>query len=315
VILSPRTWRRATLGALAATVLLALPAGAHPFVRGGEVPVDSVATLALAMGHGCGTEDRGGGEPTTEIALEVPDVMRVVEVADDPSYEYELEADADGRVQVVTWTAIDVGEPAPDVEFEAVLTGAVGDEIHLRVFQGCDGFAYRWIGTPDEPADDPAVRVTLVEADADAPATAEGEPTPAELEATGAGADTAGDDPVAEDDADAGATDGSEEGDEADEAGTEQPEPVVAPEEVEEEAVAEDEVTALDAEEAADEAPGIPWPALVVVALALAGLGIALARRSRGPHGPEASGPGTGTGPDAGPEAGPGAGASGTSPS
>jgi uncharacterized protein YcnI len=308
VILSPRTWRRATLAALAATVLLALPAGAHPFVRGGEVPVDSVATLALAMGHGCGTEDRGGGEPTTEIALEVPDVMRVVEVADDPSYEYELEADADGHVQVVTWTAIDVGEPAPDVEFEAVLTGEVGDEIYLRVFQGCDGFAYRWIGTPEEPADDPAVRVTLVEADADAPAPAEGEPTPAEFEATGAGADTAGDDAVAEEDADAGATGGAEEGDEADGAGTEQPEPVVAPEEVE-----EDEVTALDAEEAADEAAGIPWPALVVVALALVGLGIALARRSRGPQGPGASSPGTGSG--AGPGAGPGAGASGTSPS
>jgi uncharacterized protein YcnI len=257
-----RTWRRAVVGALVATLLVALPAGAHPFVRGGEVPVDSVATVTLAMGHGCGTEDSGGGDPTLEIALEVPEEVRVVDVADDPAYDHQLEADEDGRIAVITWTAIDEGEPAPDVEFDAVFRGASGDEVYLRVFQGCEDFAYRWVGTPDDPADDPAVRVILVAADDEAPAPPDDEPTAAEQEAAP--------EPAAEDDepeaADANAT-----SDET--AGGEEVEETVEP---------------ADAEDAADEGgTGIPvW--LIVVLVALAGIGIALAQRARG----------DGTGPD-----------------
>jgi uncharacterized protein YcnI len=266
VSLTPRTWRRATLGALAATLLLTLPAGAHPFVRGGEAPVDSVATVALAMAHGCGTEESGGGDPTLEIALEVPDALRVVEVADDPEYDHGFEVDDDGRIEVVTWTATGDGEPAPDVEFDAVFSGEVGDEVYLPVFQGCDGFAYRWIGTPDEPADDPAVRVTLVDADPDAPAPPDDESTPAEAAAVPEGGaveeDAVGDEEV-EDDA---------VGDVA-----EADEPAVLDEPEEEEAVG------LDAEGAvADDGSGVPWLVLVVAAVVLAGLGVVLARRSGG---------------------------------
>jgi hypothetical protein len=264
---SPRTWRRAALGALALCVLLALPAAAHPFVRGGEAPVDSVATLSLAMGHGCGTEDSGGGDPTTELALEVPDAMRVVEVADDPEYTAAFEVDDDGRIEVITWTAVADGEPAPDVEFDAVLSGEVGDEVYLRVFQGCEGFSYRWIGTPDDPADDPAVRITLVEADPAAPAPPPDEATPAEAEAAPepeptAGDDAPDDDPVADVD-----TDGDDE---------------VGADDVDDEDAAVD----LDADVAGEDEGGrLPVLVPIVVALVLAGSAVVLARRSRGPDG------------------------------
>jgi uncharacterized protein YcnI len=281
MLTAPRTWRRATLGALAATVLLALPAGAHPFVRGGEAPVDSVTTVELAMGHGCGTEDSGGGDPTLEVALEIPDELRVVEVAEDPAYVHAFEVDDGGRIEVITWTAADEGEPAPDVEFDAVFTGEVGDEVYLRVFQGCEDFAYRWIGTPDEPADDPAVRVTLVAADPDAPAPAPDETTPAEAEAApeppagtdGTDADDDGDGGDAVDEA-GGAADETDEADEAD------------ADEVQE---AEDEAIALEADDAATEDDGgLPLLALVVLVVVLAGLGALLVRRggrARGPGG------------------------------
>jgi uncharacterized protein YcnI len=259
-----RTWHRAVVAALAATLLVALPAGAHPFVRGGEVPVDSLATVTLAMAHGCGTEDRGGGDPTLEIALEVPEEVRIVDVADDPAYDHELEADEDGRIAVVTWTATGDGEPAPDVEFDAVFRGEPGDEVYLRVFQGCEDFAYRWIGTPDDPAEDPAVRVSLVAADDEQPAPPDDEPTVAEEEAAPV--------PTTSDDADRddGATDEDAATDDAED-------------EVTEEGVAvEDGPEALDAEAAAEEdGSGFPvW--LLVVLVAVAGIGIALARRARG---------------------------------
>jgi uncharacterized protein YcnI len=261
-----RTWRRAVVGALAATLLLALPAGAHPFIRGGEAPVDSIATVALAMGHGCGTEDSGGGDPTLEIALEVPEEVRIVEVADDPSYDHEFEATDDGRIEIITWTAIAEGEPAPDVEFDAVFAGEPGDEVYLRVFQGCDDFAYRWIGTPDDPADDPAVRVTLVAADADRPAPAPDERTPAEEEA-------APEPEVVEDDGPSG-----EPTDESTDDATDE----VEDDTTAQDGTAEGTVGDVAVEDAADETGGGFPVWLIVVVVAIAGIGIAVAQRVRG---------------------------------
>jgi YD repeat-containing protein len=162
--------RGATLAAVGlAGLLIGGPAAAHPFVRGGEAPVDSLATLTLAMAHGCGTEQAGGGDPTVEVALEVPDSIRVVEVPQPDGWQVELDRDGDARITTVTWLATTATEPAPDFDLDVVLTGVPGDEVYLRVFQGCEDFAYRWIGTPDEPASDPAVRIVLVEADPSAP--------------------------------------------------------------------------------------------------------------------------------------------------
>ena len=157
------------LGALL-TLSVALPAAAHPFLRGGgEVPVDSLATVTLDLAHGCGSEASGAGQDTLEVALEVPDWLRVVTVADHPGYVHELEVEQ-GRIVVVTWTAAAAPEPAPTFDLDVVASGTPGEARHLAVFQGCADAAYRWIGTPDEPADDPAINVRLVAADPDRPA-------------------------------------------------------------------------------------------------------------------------------------------------
>lgn len=173
-----RTLPRAVPLALVVMLLVATAAAAHPFVRGGEAPVDSLASLELNMAHGC-ILDGGGhshgeaeadGEPTTDVSLEVPSSMRIVEVPEVDGWEVELETDADGTVEVVTWTATTAVEPAPEFLLDVVIDGQPGDELFLRVFQACDDFIYRWVGTPDDPADDPAIRLTLTEPDPDRPA-------------------------------------------------------------------------------------------------------------------------------------------------
>lgn len=187
------------------TVLLALvglvllstaPASAHPFLRGhgegvgvGEVRVDSLATITLDLAHGCGTEAAGEGADTLEVALEVPAWLRIVEIAEHEGYDHEVEV-ADGRVEVVTWVEAGGAEPAPTFDLDVVASGEAGETRYLRVFQGCAEQRYRWIGTPEEPADDPAVRVRLIAADPDSPAPPAG---PFE--------DPAAEDPAAEEDA------------------------------------------------------------------------------------------------------------------
>lgn len=181
-----RQLRRASILAIGVTLVLAVPAAAHPFIQGGEAPVDSLASLTLDLAHGCSDDGHAhddGEQPTTEVALEVPEQMRIAEVADVEGFEVELEADDGGRIEVVTWLAATSTEPAPELAFDAILSGEPGDEIFLRVFQACDDLSYRWVGTPDAPAEDPAVGLTLTEADPDNPAPGPDEQLPAESQA------------------------------------------------------------------------------------------------------------------------------------
>lgn len=204
--------------------LTAAPAAAHPFFAdGATVPAASLASASLSMAHGCGTETDGGGDPTSEVALEVPEQVSFIEAADHDGYELEIEGD--GPVpEVLVWTATDGGEPAPVFDLDLVVEG---DEVFFRVFQGCDDFQYRWVGTPDDPADDPAVRLTLAAADPDAPPPPEPatdpEPEPSEEDD---GADAPEEEAAAEDelDGDPDATDVEElptepTGDEGDDGG------------------------------------------------------------------------------------------------
>lgn len=193
-----RLIRRAGVVTAAGALFLAGPAGAHPFVRGGELPVDSLATMTLAMAHGCDSEASAEGAPTTEVSLEVPAWLRVVDVPGEEGWVVELEEDDADALRAVTWTSDGAQELAPEVDLEVVATGDVGDERYLSVFQACGEFAYRWVGTPDDPADDPAVRVTLTEADTSSPPPPEPEPAEAassEAATTSPDADAA-DDPV-----------------------------------------------------------------------------------------------------------------------
>lgn len=173
--------------ALIALLLLAGPASAHPSIEGGEAPVNSLASLTLDLGHGCpadgadgghddGHGDEGGhshgGEelPTTEVALQVPEGMWIFDVDGVDAYEVSFERDDDGTIEVVVWEATNGAVPAPRFPIDVVIEADEGDELYLGVFQACDDFIYRWVGTPDEPADDPAIALQLVAADPDAPA-------------------------------------------------------------------------------------------------------------------------------------------------
>ena len=213
---------RTALAVLALTAATAMPAAAHPAVAdGGEVPADSLATITLDLVHGC-TGDAGhdhGGEdlPTTEVALEVPDAMTHVDPHETEGWQIDTETD-DGRVEVVVWSDDGGAEPAPTFDLDVVVAGEPGEQIHLRVVQTCGEHTERWIGTPDEPADDPAVRLTLTEPDPDSPPPEpQTEEEPAAGEATD---DTATDDGAADgeggrDEGGAGETDADQAEDQA----------------------------------------------------------------------------------------------------
>ena len=267
----PRTWRRAAVLAAGATLLLAGPAGAHPYVHGGEIPVDSLAEITLDLAHGCDSETEGAGQPTTEVAVEVPDWLRVVEADEPDGWSLEVVEDDDGRIVEVAWLADGSAEPAPTFDLDVVASGEVGEERYLGVFQACDDIAYRWIGTPDEPADDPAVSVTLVEADPDAPPPPEPEEAVDDEEA-------AREDPGEEDATDDATEDATEdEGAEADDE--------AEPDAAEDDDPAEDEPLEIAAD--ADEGGGaLAW---ILLGLAIVGLvvaGVLVRRRGlAGSHG------------------------------
>jgi len=157
-----------------AVLLIAAPALAHPFVAGGgRVPVQSLATIELDLAHGCGVESAGTGPDTDEVALEVPAWLRVVDVPQPEGWTVTVEHATDGRpdaLGVVVWAATTGAEPAPRFALDVVVDGEAGETRYLRVSQRCGDLVERWIGTPDEPAAQPAVRLRLEPADPDRPA-------------------------------------------------------------------------------------------------------------------------------------------------
>lgn len=268
---------------LVATVVIvalvggATSAAAHPFITdGATVPANSLASITLDLAHGCGDEAEGEGDPTTEVALEVPDFVSFLEPGEVDGYEVDVEGDPGGVPDVVVWTAIDGGVPAPALPMDVVIDGQEGDELYLPVFQACDDVEYRWIGTPDDPADDPAIGLTLAAQDpSNPPPTAEPEPGDGDVDAA--------DDAAAEDDgADAGETPPADPADDdgtdppaddgADEQATDDGADAAAPDPVDERATDPDDV---------EGGGGIPWIVLVVGAVVLAGLGALVATRRK----------------------------------
>jgi uncharacterized protein YcnI len=187
-----RPIRRGALVAVLATLLVAGPAAAHPFFDPDEVPVDSIAEVTLDLAHGCGLADDNGHahaddgdeEPTREVAVEVPAAVAWIEPAEADGWELEIERGDDGRAEVLVYTAEEgTDEPAPQFDLELVVRGEEGDELHWRILQACDETTYRWVGTEEEPAEDPAVTMTLAAADPDAPPPPEAEAAVEEPEA------------------------------------------------------------------------------------------------------------------------------------
>jgi hypothetical protein len=168
----------APLLALLVAMLVASPALAHPFVTGGaRVPVQSLATITLDLAHGCGVEGAGSGPDTDEVALEVPGWLRIVEVPAPAGWTVSLEGT--GQDEVVVWSAAGASEPAPRFTLDVVVDGAAGETRYLRVSQRCGDLVERWVGTPDAPAEQPAVRLLLEPADSSRPAPPLPAPGPA----------------------------------------------------------------------------------------------------------------------------------------
>jgi hypothetical protein len=152
-------------------LLLGAPALAHPFVvGGGRVPVQSLATIELDLAHGCGVEGAGDGPDTDEVALEVPEWLRIVEVAEPDGWRVTIEDATGTRLGTVVWTATFAEEPAPRFLLDVVVDGEPGETRHLRVSQRCGALVERWVGTPDAPAEQPAVRLRLEAPDPERPA-------------------------------------------------------------------------------------------------------------------------------------------------
>ena len=160
---------------VAATLLLvAAPALAHPFVTGGgQVPVQSLATITLDLAHGCGVEAAGTGPDTDEVALEVPVWLRIVDVPEPDGWALRIEEASGATLGAVIWSATTGAEPAPRFALDVVVDGQPGETRLLRVSQRCGDLVERWVGTPEQPAEQPAVRLKLVEPDPSSPPPSE----------------------------------------------------------------------------------------------------------------------------------------------
>lgn len=168
------TVRTMALAGLLAMTAVA-PALAHPFVAGGgRVPIQSLATITLDLAHGCGVETAGVGPDTDGVALEVPAWLRVVDVPEPDGWRVMMEDATDlqleaGVTGVIVWEATSGAEPAPRFALDVVVDGEAGETRYLRVSQRCGDTVERWVGTPEEPAAQPAVRLRLGPADPASP--------------------------------------------------------------------------------------------------------------------------------------------------
>lgn len=255
----------AALLALAAVLLLAAPAAAHPAIAPDPVPVDSHADLELRMAHGCTADEDGDGQEqsTRRVALQVPGAVDHVEPSAPDGWTVTVEPD-DGPVEVVEWTAEEGAEElAPALPLRAVHRGEVGDEIVYRVVQACDDLEMRWVAADGEEGD-PAVTVTVGEADPDAPA-----PPPQ---------DPPGGSPAADDGQDMVAESGpaDDAGDDADGVGED------ADADGSDDAAGDGEADGETAGAQGDDGGGLPgWLLPVALAMVIAALGGLLVARSR----------------------------------
>lgn len=255
--------RRGTALALALVLLTASVASAHPSFNPNQLPAGEAVDAVLVVPHGCdpegGMPEDGGASPTVVLDLQLAPEVTAFETHEIEGWEVKREQD------VVSWTATDGGTTDP-IQLPVTLTvdGPVGEPIYLSAFQECEEGSFRWIGTPDDEAEYPAVKLTPTEGQIGAESPDDGH-VGAEDEHGEAGEDGHGE--AGEDGHDGGhpdaptATDGAED---ATVAAGERP-PANDPEE----------------DAAGDRGSGAVIVTVVVLAL-LAGAGLVWARRSRG---------------------------------
>lgn len=198
--------RAAATGAAAAIAVLTLsgPAGAHVTVATDSAAAGSYALLTFSVPHGC------DGEPTTEVAIQIPEPLNAVTPSVNPNWELEKVftelpepvTDSHGnevteRVSEVVYTA---NTPLPEGvrdAFELSLRlpeETAGQTLHFPVVQVCGDAEHPWIEIAEEGQDPdelespaPSIEVIAPDAaaadeDAAAAAESESEPTAADEE-------------------------------------------------------------------------------------------------------------------------------------
>src|SRR5699024_3446456 len=106
---------------------------------------------------------------TTEVELEVPEEVDLVNVMPTDGWDYELEKDEDDVITSVTWQATEDGiGPNEFTEFQCVAANpSEATEVSWNAYQTYEGDAVvEWDGDPD--AEEPASVPEVVEGDADA---------------------------------------------------------------------------------------------------------------------------------------------------
>lgn len=163
--------RSVRLTALIIGVLVVTPtaAAAHPAFTPKEVPAGDRYDVDLVIPHGCGVEGERPTEgdeasPTVEIAVGLTDRLTAIEPRVVEGWTTEVEESGDGPSAVV-WRD-DGGATTEPITLPLTITlvGEAGAHVDVPVFQRCvNDEAFRWIGTPDEPADLPAARLTVAQ--------------------------------------------------------------------------------------------------------------------------------------------------------
>ena len=140
--------------ALALVVVAPTTVWAHPGFAPSSVVAGEPTEVELAVAHGC--ELPGGGiEPTTVVALQVPEQVAEVRPLDRDGWTSSIERDPTGLTAVIEWTALpDTVESEPPT-FGLVVTGdtlEAAATLPFTVYQGCETGDHLWgAGDPDEP--------------------------------------------------------------------------------------------------------------------------------------------------------------------
>jgi len=150
-----RTLRRAAAIGVAATLLTATAAAAHPQFNPSELPAGQPIETHVVVPHGCGEAQDGA---TTSIEVAWDDRVRAVP-AETEGWEPFLEAG-------VAWGWRDAGGATTDVITLPValsVEGELGTHIDLIVRQACDATGDSNLWGAGDPAF-PAARLTIAEA-------------------------------------------------------------------------------------------------------------------------------------------------------
>lgn len=164
-----RSWHsrrrlRRTITVAGITVLLAMIGGgvaiAHPALRPAEVPAGEPAELELVMEHDCDPVN-GADDPTTAVAIQVPDAIAAAEALPLSGWQTGSETDGEGRTTVIEWTVEEGASPDTPPTLPLRLTPATASEsldLDLVVLQECSEGSYLW-GGGDE--DEPPIALTV----------------------------------------------------------------------------------------------------------------------------------------------------------